>query len=361
MKAVLATERDNLAVVDVELDPPRRGEVRVRMMATGVCHSDLSILNGTIPSTYPVVLGHEGAGIVEEVGESVSHVRPGDHVVLSFVPQCGECFHCVHDEPYLCSVAPNEGFQLDGTTRVHRNGEDVRVMSFLGNMAEQAIVPAICVVPIEKDIPFQAAALVGCGITTGVGAAIKTAAMRPGSTAAVFGCGGVGLSVIQGCRIAGAKQIIAVDLSSEKMEMARTFGATDTITPGGHALREIMAMTGGVGVDYAFEVIGLPATIETCVKASRRGGTAVLVGVGRAQERFSVNSLILPLTSKTIRGCMYGSVNFKVDFPMYLDLYRRGLLDLDRMVTSTYTLDEAPRAFEDLERGVNARGVILHG
>ena len=192
MKAVVATERDRLSVVDVELDPPRSGEVRVRMMATGVCHSDLSILNGTIPSAFPVVLGHEGAGIVEEVGEGVSHVRPGDHVVLSFIPQCGECFHCVHDEPYLCSVAPNDGNQLDGTTRVHRNGEDVRVMSFLGNMAEQAVVPGICVVPIEKDIPFQAAALVGCGITTGVGAAIKTAAVRPGSTAAVVGCGGVG-------------------------------------------------------------------------------------------------------------------------------------------------------------------------
>ena len=145
--------------------------------------------------------------------------------------------------------------------------------------------------------------------------------------------------------------------------MARTFGATatDTVTPGGHALREIMAMTGGVGVDYAFEVIGLPATIETCIKAARRGGTAVLVGVGRAEERFSVNSLILPLTSKTIRGCMYGSVNFKSDFPMYLDLYRRGRLDLDAMVTRTYALDEAPQAFEDLERGVNARGVIMHG
>ena len=361
MKAVVATERDSLSVVDVDLDPPRSGEVRVRMMATGVCHSDLSILNGTIPSAFPIVLGHEGAGIVEEIGEGVTHVRPGDHVVLSFIPQCGECFHCVHDEPYLCSVAPNEGHQLDGTTRVHRGGEDVRVMSFLGNMAEQAVVPAICVVPIEKDVDLKAAALVGCGVTTGVGAAIKTAAVRPGATVAVFGCGGVGLSVVQGCRIAGAKQIIAVDLSAEKMAMAKTFGATDAVSPGGHALREIMAMTGGVGVDYAFEVIGLPATIETCIKAARRGGMAVLVGVGRAEERFSVNSLILPLTSKTIRGCMYGSVNFKVDFPMYLDLYRGGRLDLDGMVTRTYTLDEAPKAFEDLERGVNARGVILHG
>lgn len=361
MKAVVANELNQLAVVDVDLDPPKRGEVLVRMMATGVCHSDLSILNGTIPSVFPIVLGHEGAGIVEEVGEGVTHVSPGDHVVLSFIPQCGECYHCVHDEPYLCAVAPNEGTQLDGTTRVHRNGEDVRVMSFLGNMAERAVVPGICVAPIEKDIPFQAAALVGCGITTGVGAAIRTAQVHPGATVAVVGCGGVGLSVIQGCRIAGARQIIAVDLSAEKMEMAKKFGATHTVTPDGSAVREIMEMTGGVGVDYAFEVIGLPATIETCIRAARRGGEAVLVGVGRAEERFSVSSLILPLTAKTVRGCMYGSVNFKSDFPMYLDLYRSGQLDLDGMVTRTYTLDEAPQAFEDLEKGVNARGVILHG
>lgn len=361
MKAAIATELNRLEVVDVDLDPPRGGEVRVRMMATGVCHSDLSILNGAIPSEFPVVLGHEGAGVVDEVGEGVSHVGPGDHVVLSFIPQCGECYHCVRDEPYLCAVAPNDGRLLDGTTRVRRGGEDVRVMSFLGNMAEYAVVPGICVVPIDKDVPFQAAALVGCGVTTGVGAAIKTAAVRPGATAAVVGCGGVGLSVVQGCRIAGAKQIVAVDLSAEKLEMARGFGATHTVAAGPNAQREVMELTGGVGVDYAFEVIGLPATIETCVRIARRGGMAVLVGVGRAEERFSVNSLILPLTSKTIRGCMYGSVNFKVDFPAYLDLYRGGQLDLDAMVTRTYALDDAPQAFADLESGINARGVILHG
>jgi S-(hydroxymethyl)glutathione dehydrogenase/alcohol dehydrogenase len=360
MKAVVATELDKFEVMNVDLDAPKTGEVLVKMKATGVCHSDLSIINGTIPSPFPVVLGHEGAGIVEAVGEGVTQVKPGDHVILSFIPQCGECYHCVHDEPYLCTAGKPDGCQLDGTTRVHNQSDDVYVMSYLGNMAEYAVVPAICVTPIDHDIDFKAAALVGCGVTTGVGAAIKTARVHPGATVAVYGCGGVGISVIQGARIAGAKQVIAVDLSQEKMDNAKRFGATHTVTPGGDSVREIMGLTGGRGVDFAFEVIGHPSTIEMCVKAARRGGSAVLVGVGRATERFSVNSLILPLTSKNIIGCMYGSVNFKLDFPMYLDFYRTGQLDLDGMVTKTYTLDEAPQAFADMERGVNTRGVIVH-
>ena len=361
MKAVVATELNEFSVMNVDLDSPKVGEVLVKMKATGVCHSDLSVINGPIPSPFPVVLGHEGAGIVDKVGEGVTHVAPGDHVILSFIPQCGECFHCIHDEPYLCTAGKPDGCLLDGTTRVHNSSDDVYVMSYLGNMAEYAVVPGICVTPSDKDIDWKAAALVGCGVTTGVGAAIKTARVPPGSTVAVYGCGGVGVSVIQGARIAGAKQIIAVDLSAEKMENARRLGATHTVPPGGNSLRAVMELTGGRGVDFAFEVIGHHSTIEMCIKCARRGGSAVLVGVGRATERFSVNSLILPLTSKNIIGCMYGSVNFKVDFPMYLDFYRQGLLDLDGMVTKTYTLDEAPQAFEDMESGQNTRGVILHG
>ena len=361
MKAVVADAQDRFSVVEVDLAPPRVGEVLVKMAATGVCHSDLSIVNGTIPSPFPTVLGHEGAGIVEEVGEGVSNVSPGDHVILSFIPHCGGCFHCVHGEPWLCAVAKQDGNLLDGTTRVSRNGEPVYVMSFLGNMAEYAVVPAISVVPMARDVPFPAAALIGCGVTTGVGAAIKTAALRPGATVAVWGCGGVGLSVIQGARIAGASRIVAVDRSAEKMALAARFGATDSVTPGGDAAREIFEMTGRRGVDYAFEAIGNPRTIEQCIKAVRRGGTAVLVGVGRMEERFSVSPLVLPLTGKSVVGCLYGSVNTHVDFPLYLDFYRQGRLDLDAMITRTYTLDEAPQAFEDLEKGVNARGVILHG
>jgi S-(hydroxymethyl)glutathione dehydrogenase / alcohol dehydrogenase len=360
MKAVVAHAVNDFSVVNVDLDAPKVGEVLVQMKATGICHSDLSIINGTIRWKLPSVLGHEGAGIVEQVGEGVTQVKPGDHVVLSFVPNCGDCYSCQRAEPHMCKMNKPHGGLLDGTSRVSLNGEEISVMSFLGNMAEYCVVPEACVVSVDKDHDFKAAALVGCGVTTGVGAAIKTAQVEPGSTVAVFGCGGVGLNVIQGARIAGAAKIIAVDLSAEKMEMARAFGATDTVTPGGEAFKDILAMTDGIGVDYAFEVVGNGKLIEACFKATRANGMTVLVGVGSAEDRFSLNAMIIPFTGKTIKGCMYGSANFKVDFPMYLDLYRQKKLDLDGLVTRTYTIDEAPEAFADLESGKNARGVITY-
>lgn len=360
MKAVVVNKINDYSVVSVNLDPPKMGEVLVKMKATGVCHSDLSVINGTIPSPLPVVLGHEGAGIVDQVGEGVTHVKPGDHVVISFIPNCGNCFYCLHQEPYLCSGAKQDGNLFDGTTRVHRDGQRIFVMSFVGIMAEYAVVPAACLVTIDKSYDFKVAALVGCGVTTGVGAAIRTAKVQPGSTVAVFGCGGVGLNVIQGARIAGAAQIIACDLSLEKMQMAVEFGATHTIDPGADMVKQINALTGGIGVDYAFDVVGHSKVIEQCIKATRKNGTAVLVGVGRLDDRFSVNAAILPFTSKTIKGCMYGSANFKVDFPLYLSLYKAGKLELDRLITKTYTLDDAPQAFADMEAGKNARGVIVH-
>lgn len=360
MKAVVVKELNQFAVEQVTLDPPKAGEVLVKMKATGVCHSDLSVINGTIPLPFPAVLGHEGAGIVEAVGEGVGNVAPGDHVVLSFVPNCGDCFHCLRSEPYLCTAGKPDGMMLDGTSRVTFNQQKIAVMQFLGNMAEYAVVPAVCVVAIDKSIDFSRAALVGCGVMTGVGAAIKTAQVKPGSTTAVFGCGGVGLSVIQGCRIAGAGRIIAVDLAEEKLRMATEFGATDTINGAQDPVKAIQALTARRGVDYAFEAIGIPAVVEQAFKATRNGGTTIVVGVGRVTERIQLNALLLPLTSKTVKGSMYGGAEFRVDFPMLLGLYQKGLLDLDRMVTRTYSLDEAPQAFADLERGVNARGVIVY-
>jgi len=360
MKAVVAQKLNDYSVTTVDLDPPKTGEVLVKMKATGVCHSDLSVINGTIPSPYPVVLGHEGAGIIEQVGAGVTNVKPGDHVVISFIPNCGSCFYCLHQEPYLCSGAKPDGNLFDGTTRVSKNGQRIFVMSFVGIMAEYAVVPAACVVTIDKSYDFKVAALVGCGVTTGVGAAIRTANVKPGSTVAVFGCGGVGLNVIQGARIAGAAQIIACDLSLEKMQLAKEFGATDIVDPGADMVKQITALTNGIGVDYAFDVVGSSKIIEQCIKATRKNGTAVLVGVGRLDDRFSVNAAILPFTSKTIKGCMYGSANFKVDFPLYLSLYKAGRLDLDRLITKTYSLDDAPQAFADMEQGKNARGVIVH-
>ena len=360
MKAVVAHAVNEFSVVNVTLDKPKTGEVLVKMKATGICHSDLSIINGTIRWKLPSVLGHEGAGIVEEVGEGVTNVKPGDHVVLSFIPNCGNCYFCDHQEPHLCLQNKPHGGLIDGTSRVKLDGKEIAVMSFLGNMAEYCVVPSVCVVSIDKSHDFKAAALVGCGVTTGAGAAIKTAEVKPGSTVAVFGCGGVGLNVIQGARIAGAAKIIAVDLSAERMELARTFGATDVVDPKSDAFKQVLDMTNGIGVDYAFDVVGMGKLVEACFKATRMGGMTVLVGVGRADDRFSFNAMIVPFTGKTIRGCMYGNANFKVDFPMYLDFYRQKKLDLDRLVTRTYTIDEAPEAFADLEKGVNARGVIVY-
>ena len=360
MKALVAEEIDRLGISEVELDPPKAGEVLVKMKATGVCHSDLSFANGTIATPMPMVLGHEGSGVVEDVGAGVTNVAPGDHVAISFVPSCGECESCIRREPYLCSVAPLDGNLFDGTTRVHRDGKDLFVMCFLGLMAEYAVVPSACVIPIDRDIDFKAAALVGCGVSTGVGAVLNTAKVEPGATVAVFGCGGVGLSVVQGARLAGASRIIAVDLSEEKMEMARRFGATDCVSPDGDPVKQIQAMTGGAGVDYAFEVVGNGKLVEQCLKAARRGGEAIIVGIGRTDDKFSIRQPIMVFTSKTLKGSMYGETDFRVDFPKYLGLYRQGRLDLDSPVTRTSSLDEAPQAFEDLKSGVNARGVIVH-
>jgi S-(hydroxymethyl)glutathione dehydrogenase/alcohol dehydrogenase len=224
-------------------------------------------------------------------------------------------------------------------------------------MAEYAVVPGMSVVPIAKDIPLPVAALVGCAVTTGVGAVINTARVEPGSTVAVFGCGGVGLSVVQGARIAGASRIFAVDLSTDKLELAKRFGATDVISGEG-AAKAILSQTGGMGVDYAFEAIGNPAVSEAAMQATRRGGTTVIVGVGKLSDSIKVNALSFPLSGKKLCGCMYGSANVQHDFPRMLALYRARKLDLEGLVSRTYRLEEAPAAFEDLARGANARGVI---
>ena len=361
MKAVVCTGLNQISVEDVVLDPPKAGEVKVKMTATGVCHSDLSATNGTIRMMPPVVLGHEGAGKVVEVGPGVTNVAPGDTVILTFVPNCGKCFHCVRGEPYLCRAIPPTGRQADGTSRLHWNGKDLGAFTALGCMAEEAVVPAISVVKIEQNVPARVAALIGCGVTTGVGAAIKTAQVKPGATVAVFGCGGVGLSCIQGARIAGAERIIGVDLAPNKLEMAQKFGATDVVNAGeGDAVEKVKQMTpGNVGVDYAFEAIGVAAVMEQAYRATRRGGKTIIVGVGKFTDQVKFNALLLSLESKTICGCNYCSVNAQEDFPKLINLYLRGKLDLEGMVTNTYTIDRAVEAFKDLEAGVNARGVIV--
>jgi S-(hydroxymethyl)glutathione dehydrogenase/alcohol dehydrogenase len=362
MKALVTAENEKCSVEEVSLDPPKAGELKIKMAATGVCRSDLSVINGHLPLPKPMVLGHEGAGIVDEIGDGVTGFEKGDHVVLSFQPACGHCFFCERQEPQFCSVGEPNGLMLDGTSRVHRqDGSDLTVMQFLGCMAEEAVVPAISAQKIDKRFPLDKASLIGCGVTTGVGAAINTAKVTPGSSVVVFGAGGIGLSIIQGARIAGALQIIAVDVADNKLEMAKAFGATHTVNGSdGMAVLKSKELTGGRGPDFSFEAVGIPQLMTDSYNVIRRGGTATIVGVGKLTDNVPFNALLLSMEGKTVKGSFYGDLNFRVDFPMLLDLYEAGKLNLDDMVTTTYTIDEAPQAFQDLEAGKNARGVIVY-
>ncbi len=360
MKAVVVDGLNEFSVQDVNLDPPKVGEVRVKMVATGVCRSDWSIVSGTIPTEFPIVLGHEGAGIIVEVGEGVDKVAVGDHVVLSFIPECGECFYCKNDQAYLCSSKDNAaGGMLDGTTRVHRGDQDVLVMTQLGCMAEECIAPAISCVKIDDSIPLSSAALIGCGVMTGVGAALNAAEVKPGSTAVIFGCGGIGLSTVQGARIAGAGNVVAVDTLPAKLDMAKTFGATH-----GCLLEEanefILELTEGRGADYCFEAVGNTELMQLAEACTRPGGICTVIGVGKMDEQLILNPFMLPIFAKRVQGTMYGNCNPSKDFPKLLDYYKSGELDLDGMITKTYSIDQAPQAFADLTSGANARGVIVY-
>jgi S-(hydroxymethyl)glutathione dehydrogenase/alcohol dehydrogenase len=361
MKAVVSLEQDKYSVEEVSLDGPKAGELLIDMAATGVCHSDVSVVNGTLPLPKPIVLGHEGAGVVAGIGKGVTGFEKGDHVVLSFNPACGSCSPCRRREPQFCSAGEPNGKMLDGTSRVKLRDQELGVMQFLGCMAEQAVVPAISAIKIDKSIPLDKAALVGCGVMTGVGAAINTAKVTPGSSVAVFGCGGVGLSIIQGARLAGAAQIIAIDLADNKLEMARGFGATHTVNAGqDNGILKCKELTGGEGVDFSFEAVGVPQLMIEANEAVRRGGTATIVGVGKLTDSVPFNALMLSMSGKTVKGCYYGDANVKDDFPKLLNLYQVGRLNLDDMVTTTYAIDEAPQAIEDLLGNKNARGVIVY-
>ena len=350
---------------DVEVESPHAGEVKVRLAASGVCHSDLSMQNGTIMCFPPIVLGHEGAGVVEAVGEGVTSVKPGDHVVISWVPQCGECFFCKKDQGYLCETSSStmiSGGLLDGTTRFTAGGQPLRQMAASGTFSEVAIIPAIGAVKIPDDVDMKVAALIGCGVLTGVGAAINTADIKKGDTVAVIGCGGVGLNVIQGARIAGASEIIAVDMNETKLALAKQFGATTTVNASqGDPVSQIMEMTAQRGVDVAFEVIGLQPTIEQAIRLSRRGGQTILVGVPKMDVMVTVPAMLgLVATEKTIKGCWYGSSNVQRDVPKLIELYKSGELKLDELISRTISVDEVNDAFDAMKTGEVARTVITY-
>jgi S-(hydroxymethyl)glutathione dehydrogenase/alcohol dehydrogenase len=307
----------------------------------------------------PAVLGHEGAGVVEAVGEGVRSIEVGDHVVISWVPMCGRCYFCLHGQPQLCtSAAYTPGLMDDGSTRLFDGEQAVHHGLHAATFAERTVVREGSVVRIDEDVPFAVAAVVGCAVTTGVGAALRTAEVRPGERVAVIGCGGVGLSVIQGCRLAGAERIIAVDRVPSRLEAAQRFGATDVVEGGDRATSAVRALTDRLGADVVFEVAGVPALQRQAWDMTRRGGRTVLVGVPAQDGETTFPSLLLSVSEKTLKGCYYGSAYPPRDFPALLALYRAGRLDLDGLVTQRLPLEGVNDALDAMRRGEQLRTVL---
>jgi S-(hydroxymethyl)glutathione dehydrogenase / alcohol dehydrogenase len=360
--AVFNAPGEPLVVQQLELAEPGAGEVSVRLAASGVCHSDYHVVLGEWSARTPLVLGHEGAGVVDAVGPGVTTVGVGDHVVLSWVPYCGHCRYCADGRPALCRRVLDttyHGLMADGTTRLCRDGR--RVFSYLAtaSFAERVVVAESAAVPVRKDAPLATVALVGCAVATGVGAVLNTARVRPGSSVLVIGCGGVGLSVLMGAKLVSAGPVIAVDRSDPALELAARLGATVTVNPDRDDLDEVLREHAGPdGVDYAFEAIGLAPTIETCYRLIRPGGTAVAVGMVPEGVTITIDPFSLADREKTLTGSNYGSSRPAVDFPKLVDLYMTGRLDLDAMVTRTIGLDQVNDAFDAMSRGEAGRSVI---
>jgi NDMA-dependent alcohol dehydrogenase len=360
--AVLYQPHTPFILETLDLEPPKTGEVLIKMAAAGVCHSDWHLVTGATNHALPVVAGHEGAGIVEAVGPGVTGVKPGDHVALNWAPNCGACFYCLNDRPSLCDtfVGPIwAGTMMDGATRLSKDGQPIYHFSATACFAERTVVPQECCVPLSKDIPLAIAAVVGCAVTTGVGAVLNTAKIKPGSSVAVFGAGGVGLSVIMGAKLAGASKIIAIDRHEAKCDLAVEFGATDALLSEPNVVESIRNLTGGRGADVVFEAIGIPAVQEQAFEAMRPGGLLVLVGLSPMGTGTNFPGAIIGRQEKTITGSYYGSANTARDFPLYIDLYRTGQLKLDALISKTYPLDQINEAYADMLAGEMARGVIM--
>lgn len=358
--AVLYQWNEPFTVETVDLAPPQQGEVRVRLAASGVCHSDLSIQRGKLPLPPPRIIGHEGAGVVEEVGPGVTTLAKGDHVILCWMYPCGRCHDCGRGRPAHCAVALGRMFAgPDGGPRFTVKGQGIP--HWVGSFAEETVLPESACVKIRPDAPLDKACLVGCGVMTGVGAVLNTAKVEEGDTVAVFGAGGVGLNVIQGAGLAGAGRIIAVDLLDSKLKLAREFGATDTVNASSGAPEQaIRDLTGGRGVDWAFEVIGLPAVIAQAYASLCRGGKVVVVGAPTIDAQVTIPAFPMSMEEKGIIGSLYGSPRFQYDMPRLIDLYMVGKLKLDQLVTRKYKLDDLNTALAAMEKGEVARSVIAY-
>lgn len=354
--AVFHGPHQPMTIEDLALDTLKAREIRVRTKFAGICHSDLHFVEGIFPFRAPAVLGHESAGIVEEVGSEVEYVQPGDHVITCLSVFCGHCNHCLSGFPNRCGGRETARKSGEGS-RLSMNGDPVAQFAHLSSFAEQMLVHENAVVKIRDDMPLDRAALIGCGVTTGAGAALRTANVEAGTTVAVIGCGGVGLSAINGAAIAGAGRIIAVDQIASKLELATKFGATDTVDASqGDAVEQVQEMTGG-GVDYSFEAIGLKQTCEDAWRMLTTGGTATVIGMVPAGQSIEVPGMDL-LQEKKLQGSMMGSNRFRIDMPRYVDFYLSGKLMLDPLISRQISLSEINDGMELLKTGDVARQVI---
>jgi Zn-dependent alcohol dehydrogenase len=362
MRAALLEGVDDVRVVeDVEIEKPLEGEVLVRVQHCGVCHSDLHFVDGSLPCAFPSILGHEAGGTVEALGAGVTGLAEGDKVILSLRPPCGRCYFCVRGQFSICPQYANmTGTLPDGGTRLSHQGRTVsRAGVFLAAFAEQAVVPANGVVKVPDDTPLEIAAVIGCSVQTGVGAVLNTAKVEAGATVMVIGLGGIGISIVQGARIAGAARIIGVDPVDSRRQQAVHFGVTDTLDPGaGDVASAAMELTGGIGVDYAFDAVGSSALVESCINATRPGGTTVMVGVPKIDHFLNVHALMFAMSEKKLTGCFLGSSNPHREFPRLIELWRADKLDLESMVTARRPLDEIGEAFADMKAGAGLRTVL---
>lgn len=359
-------ERPNapFSVEPLDLQEPRAGEVLVRMKAVGVCHSDYHLVTGATAHPVPCVVGHEGAGVVEAIGEGTTSVKPGDRIALSWAPNCGGCFYCQKGRPSLCQAYVDAiwaGTMLDGTTRLSRNGKPVYHYSALACFAEYAVVPEQCCIPLPDELPWTSAAMIGCAVTTGVGAILNTAKVEPGSSVAIFGVGGVGLSAVMGAKVEGASMILAVDPLESRLAKARDLGATHTVASvdPGAVVGAIRAATEGRGADVVVEAVGIPAVQELCLEAARPGGAVVLSGIAPMGSGTNFPGAILTRQEKTVMGSYYGTADPARDFRLYAQMALDGRLPLEKLVTRTYALERINEAYADMLAGRTARGAVV--
>lgn len=354
--AVFHAPNTPLTIEDVEIDNPGPREVLIRTKVAGLCHSDLHFIEGKYPTPVPIVLGHESAGIVEKVGSDVTYLKPGDSVITCLSVFCGHCEFCLTGHMSICQT-PEVKMPPGKAKRLRWKGQHLNQFTNLSSFAEQMLVHEHAVVKITPDMPMDLAALIGCGVITGYGAAVHTAKVEPGSTVAVVGCGGIGMAAINGARIAGATRIIAVDKDPAKLELARTFGATDGVVSGEDAVKQIQEMTGG-GVHYSFECIGLKVTTEMCFAMLRPGGTATIIGMIPVGTKIELHGPDF-LRERRIQGSMMGSNRFRVDMPRLIEFYQQGRLPLQHLISNRLKLDQINEGFAALAKGGVARNVIV--